>query len=231
MNLPSPLNQKELAKYYQQGFSMKQLADKLNCSEHKIVYWMDKYKINRRNRSDALYIRLNPAGDPFQIKTILTSEECKLYGLGIYWGEGEKNTKHQLRVANTDPDVIQEFAKFLSEICLLKKEKIFYYLICFNDSNSITVAQYWSKKLGISHKGFGKIVQIPQQGKGTYKRKSQFGVCTLVVSNIKLKTWIMTELEKYRQFSSLDSLVVKHTLGKGETVSSILTPGSSSIDI
>ncbi len=106
---------------------MKQLADKLNCSEHKIVYWMDKYKINRRNRSDALYVRLNPAGDPFQIKTILTSEECKLYGLGlgIYWGEGEKNTKHQLRVANTDPDVIQVFAKFLTEICLLKRRKFF----------------------------------------------------------------------------------------------------------
>jgi len=41
---------------------------------------------------------------------------------------------------------------------------------------------------------FGKIVQIPTQGKGTYKKKSRFGVCTITVGNVKLKNWILNEI-------------------------------------
>ncbi len=59
---------------------------------------------------------------------------------------------------------------------------------------------------------FGKIVQIPPQGKGTYRNKSAYGVCSLSVGNIKLKRWILQELHS---IASLGSLVVKQTLGKG----------------
>ncbi|MDZ7587320.1 MAG: hypothetical protein U0946_06185, partial [Patescibacteria group bacterium] len=55
---------------------------------------------------------------------------------------------------------------------------------------------YWSKKLTIKPKQLGKITQISSMGKGTYKKTSQYGVCTIYVNNIKLKKWLMAELDK-----------------------------------
>ncbi len=158
---------------------------------------MQKYQIARRSRSDAAYIQANPTGDPFKIKTTLSLEESKLFGigLGIYWGEGEKVSKHYVRVANTDSKLIKTFRKFLRDICQLEERKISYSIICFNDSNINKVKTYWSNQLSVFPEKFGKIVQIPTQGKGTYKRKSEFGVCTITASNMKLKSWIMKEIE------------------------------------
>lgn len=194
------ITKEQLIDYYGQGLSMRQIALKISCSEHKIVYWMNKYGIKRRERSVASYTYYNPNGDPFIIKVDLNPDESILFGLGlgIYWGEGDKVSKYQVRVTNTDPEMIKVFTKFLVEICQVKKERIAYYLVCFNDSNIEKVAYFWSKQLNISKNKFGKIIQIPPQGKGSYKKKSQFGVCSVVISNVKLKTWILGKLKDQR---------------------------------
>lgn len=53
--------------------------------------------------------------------------------------------------------------------------------------------------LNISEEKFGKIVTIPMQGKGIYKKKSQAGIYTIIVNNIKLKKWMMHEIEKIKK--------------------------------
>ncbi len=176
---------------------MSGISQKYKCSVHKVVYWMRRYKIARRTRSEANYLKYNPNGDPFNIKTELNSEEqfLKGLGMGIYWGEGAKTSDHSLRVANTDVGIIRAFRYFLLTICGLKRDKISYSLICFNDINPKLARNYWSKELGILPEKFGKITVIPKQGKGTYKRKSLFGVCTIQASNIKLRNWMMGELD------------------------------------
>lgn len=194
------ISKKKLTKLYTEGMSMRQIALNIKCSEHKVAYWMTKYGIERRKRSEANYVFYNPNGDPFEIKTGLTIAESVLYGmgLGIYWGEGDKASRHQVRVTNTDPDMVKVFTKFLINICQVRKEKIGYYLISFNDSDLKSVANFWSEQLQLAEDKFGKITQISPQGKGTYRKKSQFGVCSVVVSNVKLKTWIMQELQVQR---------------------------------
>lgn len=183
---------------YSKGMSLTDLSNNLHCSIHKITYWMRKYDIKRRSRSDAAYIQANPQGNPFHIHYPQTPSEHFLYGLGlgIYWGEGTKATNFAVRVANSDPGIILTFRKFLISICHIDLTRVRYSIVAFNDSDIHTVKSYWSKQLKISSDKFGKIVQIPTQGKGTYKRKSQHGVCTITVSNTKLKAWIMGELKK-----------------------------------
>lgn len=180
---------------------MMDIAKYLNCSVHKVVYWMDKYKIQRRSFSEAVYLAENPNGDPFNIRTKLSPIEERLYGLGlgIYWGEGEKISKGKVRVSNSDPNLITVFREFLISICQVTHSRIHYYLICFNDSNTHAVKSYWANQLQTTEDKFGKIVQIAPQGKGTYRKKSQYGVCILEVSNIKLKAWVMQELNKLSQ--------------------------------
>ncbi len=200
MNTAS-IPQEKLHKLYNSGRSMADIAKDLNCSVHKVVYWMTKYKIARRTPSEATYVKANPNGDPFSIKHNLTPNEMFLYGLGIgiYWGEGEKTSRNAVRVANTDPFVITTFVQFLLEICQLEKRKLIYNLICFNDSDPEEVKKYWAKELGVSAEKFGKIVQIPTQGKGTYKKKSKSGVCIVIVCNMKLKSWIMEEISRIKR--------------------------------
>lgn len=175
---------------------MWEIGQELKFSVHKITYWMTKYKLPKRSRSQAAYVKQNPNGDPFLIKTVLNQQENKLFGLGlgIYWGEGSKSTIHSVSVANTDPNLLLAFRKFLTQICQVTPFKIKYSIVCFNDTSTQTASRYWSQHLRVSPKKFGKIVKIPQQGKGTYKKKSQYGVCSIHVSNIKLKQWIMEQI-------------------------------------
>lgn len=191
------ISKEELERAYKSGKSMWEISQGLGCSVHKVVYWMNKYDIARRTWSEASYVKLNPGGDPFLIKQELTFFDQFLLGLGlgIYFGEGEKVSRHGIRVANTNVKLIKTFRAFLEEICGVSREKIKYSIICFNDTTPSVASNYWSKELGISNDKFGKIVQIPPQGKGTYKRKSLYGVCTISVSNIKLKQWLMSQLE------------------------------------
>jgi len=188
-----------LAKY-KSGLSMGQIAKELHYCPHTIVYWMRKHHIERRSRSDAAYIQANPKGNPFHITYPKTANEHFLYGLGlgIYWGEGTKATNFAVRVTNSDPGIIRTFRTFLHTICHVDTTRIRYSIVTFNDSSPNAAKSYWAKELEISPDKFGKIVQIPTQGKGTYKRKSLFGICTITVSNTKLKTWIMDELKKIK---------------------------------
>ncbi|MEK7113111.1 MAG: hypothetical protein AAB875_07430 [Patescibacteria group bacterium] len=175
---------------------MAEIAEIYDCSIHKVVYWMDKYRIERRTWSEATYVKRNPDGDPFKIKNPLSPSEILLFGLGmgIYWGEGDKVTRHSIRVCNTDSRILKVFIRFLLEICQLKRKKITYSIICFNDTNPDDARGFWARELKISPAKFGKITQIPPQGKGTYKRKSKFGVCTVQASNLKLKSWLMNQI-------------------------------------
>ena len=196
MNLSAP-SKKHLEKLYNNGRSMAEIARDLNCSIHKVVYWMEKYGLKRRSHSEATYLKANPHGDPFKIKNNLNLKEMFLYGLGIgiYWGEGDKMSKNAVRVANTDPYVIKTFTRFLLNICGLEKRKLLYNLISFNDSNPEEARIFWAKELETSPEKFGKIVQIPSQGKGTYKKKSKYGVCIVIVCNMKLKAWMMKQIQ------------------------------------
>lgn len=193
---------KDLEKLYLSGKSMSKIASELNCSPNKVVYWMNKYNINRRSRSEAAYLSNNPNGNPFNLDGInnLSKKDIFLYGLniGLYWGEEEKTTKHAIRVTNSDPYVIVKFRDFLVNICKLTPSKINYYLICFNDVDQNVAKNYWANLLKISSDKFGKIVVIPSQGKGTYNKKSKYEVCTIYAGNMKLKSWILNEIDKLR---------------------------------
>lgn len=176
---------------------MAEIAEKLKCSIHKIVYWMDKYKIKRRSPSNAAYVKANPNGDPFQIKHNKTPSDKFLLGIafGIYLGEGNKVTKTSLRIANCDPKILKLFILFLHNICHLDPKRISASIVCFNDTDPEVARTYWANQLSISSIKFGKITQIPTQGKGTYRRKSQFGVCTIQANNVKLSKWFRKQLK------------------------------------
>jgi hypothetical protein len=190
---------KEIERLYGQGFSMMEIAKKIGYSNSGVAYWMGKYKIPRRSRSEATYVKRNPDGDPFKIKQNLDRKEVllKALGLGLYWGEGDKSDRNtQVRISNTDYRLILKFKDFLSRIYNLEEEKFKYSLVMFNDSDERKAIKFWTDRLKIKKHQLGQIVKISPQGKGTYKKKNQFGVLTVSVSNKKLKESILEEIKR-----------------------------------
>ncbi len=178
--------------------SMYEIATLLNCSIHKVEYWLKKYDIDRRNQSDANYAKYNPGGDPFRIKDNLSLEEEKLYSLaiGLYWGEGGKTNYQSTRLTNSDPAMIRVYYTFLTTICQIKPSKIHFHLQTFKDNSIAYAKKYWSDKLNITPNLVNTSTPISSQGNGTYKRINPYGVMTIGVYNTHFRTWMMEQLKK-----------------------------------
>lgn len=178
--------------------SLSEIAKNLDLKTHKIIYWMDKYGISRRIRSEANYIKANPNGEPFCIKKRLTRDEIKLkyLALGLYWGEGNKTTNHAIRVTNSDPGVIKQFVRYLKIICQIREGKLCFYLQTFKDNDLVIAREFWGGMLDIEPSTIKTTNPIPSMGKGTYKKISKYGVMTVGFFNTHLKTYIMNELKK-----------------------------------
>jgi hypothetical protein len=189
-----------LEKLYQDDkLSMVEIANRLEVSPHKVIWWMEKYQIPRRTWSEATYVKRNGTTDPFEILTKVSTEEIFLYGLGLglYWGEGTKASLTAVRLGNTDPALLRYFIRFLRKICGVKLKKIRFALQIFEDINEEEAIAYWLKELGVSREQFArKIIISPRQGKGTYHKKSQYGVVTVMVNNKKLRDWLVHKLQQ-----------------------------------
>lgn len=186
------------ALYIDEKLSLSEMSSKTNIKTHKIRYWMDKYGIKRRQRSDANYIKANPYGEPYKIKTKLTRQEVKLkyLALGLYWGEGSKTTIHGVKVTNSDPGVIKQFQKYLHKVCQVRDDKIRFYLQTFKDNNIDKAKNYWAKQMLIDPSRINTCNPIKSMGDGTYKKISSNGVMTIAFYNIHLRSYIMNELGK-----------------------------------
>lgn len=177
---------------------MAEIAGLSGCSIHKIVYWMDVHQIKRRSRSDAIYIKNHPNGDPFEIRPIVTIEDAWLQGLGLglYWGEGNKANKWSIRLGNTDPELLNHFIMFLTQRFSIKKEDLSFGLQIFTDINPDEAMLYWTQKLDVPASQFIRPTVTISGSIGTYRQKSQYGVATVMYHNIKLRDILVDMLPR-----------------------------------
>lgn len=187
-NMSSKMKERMMG-LYQKGLSMQEISDRVGGSAHKVSYWLDKCNIPRRSPSEAAYAKWNPDGDPFKIKVTFNKKEelLKGIGLGLYLGEGNKSSKAAVRLGNSDPKIIRLFRKFLIEIYGIKKDKLKYSLLLFNDADKRKAIDFWTKELGLTPSQIRSITSLKPRGKGTYKKKSMTGVLIFEFNNTKLK--------------------------------------------
>ncbi len=188
------LSKKYLLKLYiEDQRSVSQIAAECACSQNKITYWLEKYNIQKRSISEGVYIRSNPTGDPFLFKRPTSEGEWFLYGLGLglFWGEGNKVNKNSVRLGNTDVYLIKKFLSFLRNIYNIDENKLRFGLQLFTDISKENALEYWTKSLGVSRKQFQKVIVTKSLRRGTYRKKSDYGVLTVYFSNTKLRDTIM----------------------------------------
>ncbi|OGE30399.1 hypothetical protein A2631_01345 [Candidatus Daviesbacteria bacterium RIFCSPHIGHO2_01_FULL_44_29] len=158
------IDKKQLLSLYSSGLSMQQIALNQKVSHHKVAYWMKKYSIPSRSRSEAIYALKNPAGDPFKISDLEAYEDKELLALGIalYMGEGTKKDRFGVKLANSDPKIINLFLRFLRQVCGVKEEKIRAWINIFDDLIYKDSLLFWSNHTGILEKNFYSPVIRPK---------------------------------------------------------------------
>ncbi len=115
---------------------------------------------------------------------ILKKNPLFVSAISLYWGEGDKTSKYNCRLTNTDPKMILIFQRFLVELCKIKEEKIRYWLLLYPDLNEEICKSYWIENAKIASSSFTKSIVI--DGKHKTKRVTN-GVGTIVYSSRYLK--------------------------------------------
>lgn len=180
--------------YRKEGKSMNKIAKHLGCSLHKVAYWMQKYTITTRSIGDAIYLKNNPNGDPFILTLPKNLKDAELFGfgLGLYWGEGTKADKGAVRLGNSDYKLIEKFIEFLVAIFKIKRSDLKFGLQIFNDVSPSEALDFWQEKLKIDKGQFYKTVVTKSRGKGTYRKKSKYGVLTVYYHNRKMRDLLVS---------------------------------------
>jgi hypothetical protein len=191
---------KEVVRLYQvERLSMKQVSDKVNISPTTVQKYLIETKIKRRNQSDASYYYHQTAHKKphFQIKTALDAQQKKLLSAAImlYWAEGTKRGTNYVAFTNSDPEMIQIFLNFLTEVCGVEKRTVKFLLHCYTYHNEQKLVSFWRKKLGVTQEQFYKSY-IHKGKEGTYKRKSKFGTMTIKYFDRHLLDQIMAWLKQ-----------------------------------
>jgi len=196
------IKKQNLEKLYKSGLSMMEIANRTGCNYKKVVYWMQKCKIPRRSWSEATYMKRNPNGDPFKIKILKSEKDFELFnlGIGLYLGEGDKRDTSQIKLANTNPKILNIFLKFLRDICNVQESKINTELNIFDDIDLQKALAFWQRKTDLKRSQL-KNSQIRKSRGGSYKNKSKYGTLTIYVCNTKLKKiinrWCKGTLKNY----------------------------------
>ncbi|MBU4589533.1 MAG: hypothetical protein KKG01_01215 [Candidatus Omnitrophica bacterium] len=193
------MNKREPSYLYDvKKLSMVDIAKQLKTTQAKVYYWLKRYGIARRSRSESSYVKQNPNGDPFRIKKKLDNKERELLisGLMLYCAEGHRTNRHSVQLANLDHRILKVFVEFLRKICGIHKKKIGLYVQLYKQFNQNEARDYWSKVLRIPKP---QIVVYPHTDKRSKMegQVSKFGIARIQVHNYKLKNWIDKESASY----------------------------------
>lgn len=186
--------------YLREGKSFEEIAGEMNCSVHRISYWMKKHRIPTRTISEAVYLKNNPDGDPFCYKAPITKEQAILFGLGLglYWGEGTKASQYAVRLGNSDPLLVRTFLRFMIDFFQVKKEDFRFSVQLFSDMDVKAIEEFWIKYLSISRNHLYKTTVTISGSLGTYRHKSKYGVITLHYNNKKLRECLEKEFVRVK---------------------------------
>jgi hypothetical protein len=199
--IKTPIQEKQLRDFYiRDKKSAEEIAKLLGCSAHKVNYAMERYQIQKRSISEAIYVKNNPNGDPFHFQKPETLEGAMLFGMGIglYWGEGTKADLGSVRLGNTDPGLSKTFIRFLVEIYGIQKKDLRFGLQIFTDMRVRETLAFWQKALKIERSQFYKPIITKSRSLGTYRKKSKYGVLTVYYSNKKLRNLLIKQLDEMR---------------------------------
>ena len=101
-------------------------------------------------------------------------------GLCLYWGEGDKKTKGQVRIINSEAGIVRIFFNFACKfIADFPRSRYRGNLFIYPDLNEDECIQFWSTKINLSSKQFIKTTKLI----GKSETRLANGIFALVMSS------------------------------------------------
>ncbi len=143
----------------------------------------------RGERLNKLYIEAKDDAET-EFQTLKTNP-LFLAGMFLYWGEGDKANKYQVRISNSEPAIVKIFLSFLENICGVPKDRIWLSVIGYLDMNINETECFWSEKVSLDRDNFQKTMIIPSRSK---VKKLAYGTAVAGVSSRFLKEKVLVWL-------------------------------------
>ena len=113
----------------------------------------------------------------------------------LYWCEGSFKG-NSLDFANSNPDIIQLFLKFLRDICGIAEKRLRIYLYAFSDQDIRKITDFWSNITDIPLGQFNKPY-IRKVSK-VHNRRMPYGFVKVRYSDKKLLKLLENWLDSYK---------------------------------
>ena len=189
------------------GYSIGEIARKLNVSKGSISLWVADIPLNeeqirtlKHNPHSAVAVekrrmaRLKSERTRREAVSLqgineiraLNTTELFLLGVALYWGEGSKKKPGVVEFTNSDPRMIEVMMVFLRKACKVPEEKFRGHVILHEHLSVKKAESYWSEISGIPRKQFHKT-SVQHNRKRLKKDTMQHGTFAIIVCNTKLK--------------------------------------------
>ncbi len=199
-----PISPKDLAlvkKMYNEGASVRQIAEHYQVSLDSAYYFFRKNKIERRTAGQNNTLAFQRKENTFTLKENLTAfeKELKVAGAMLYWGEGSQWRGEKIvDFANSNPGMVQVFLSFLRRIYQINESKLRAYLYCYSNQNVSQLLQFWSQVTKIPTSQFTKPY-IRQDFRVDKDGKMRYGVVHIRYNDKKLLNQIRDLIQEYKE--------------------------------
>ena len=117
-------------------------------------------------------------------------------GLMLYLGEGDKRNRNRVGLANTDPNVIKFFIKWIKDFLKIDESKIHLELHLYENMDIEAEKIFWQKITGLTKHQFYKTqIRKIQNGKFKYESAERHGTCSIIFASSEKKREIMMAIK------------------------------------
>jgi transcriptional regulator with XRE-family HTH domain len=202
----------------EEGLSIIEIAEKIGVSKGSVSVWVrdiilspeheealrwnNKRVDAQRAGSQANVIKHRVLRQQYQQEGRAKAREgnlLHLQGCMLHWAEGTK-ARSELKFANSDPEMLQVFIKFLREGMCIQEEKITFRVHCYTGNGLLLeeIEDYWLTLLSLRRYQIRKSIvnnqPISSQQKG---RKLIYGVGHLSVNGTRYIQHVYGAIQEY----------------------------------
>lgn len=200
------------------GLSIMDISKKLGVSKSSVSLWVrdiqlsDIQMIKLQEKKPGSYKGAKAVKNKFKEfriqcqdngrKRIINNDILFIAGCMLYWGEGAKS-KNQVCLANSDPNLMKFYMKFLRESLKVLNSEITIHINCYTDVKSLNEIQnYWLNILDLPISCLGKSTVNNLSNYSKQKRcgKLVYGTCRVVVSRTDLVQSIYGGIQELASF-------------------------------
>ncbi|MEK7501846.1 MAG: hypothetical protein AAB629_02890 [Patescibacteria group bacterium] len=212
----SSRNKENSIKLRRQGYSLREIADKLFVSKGSISSWVkdvilssqQKLRLKKKIHSPVVVERRRQSRlrNEFskRLKCInesareigkISKDVLKTIGIALYWGEGAKTMKGMARISNSDSAIIRTVMRFFREVCEVKENRFFAHIHIHSIEVVKKAEKYWSNVTGIPLSQFYKTYSIKSISSRNIRKTLPYGTIDVGVCDTKLLLRILGWIE------------------------------------